>query len=389
MYFNFRTFIRAAYLSFFRWKDGPVRFSFKRILSLIIFFTIFSLFQLFNFFCFLLDDIFYSAWRKLELVEPVFIIGNPRSGTTFIQRVMSIDETQFFFFRTWEIIFPAIIQKKILSLCGHLDRRMGRLFSNFIKRVEARTFQNLNKMHGFSLFYPEEDDKLTLHIFSSMDLIWFFPFKEVTYSYSRFDELVDEKERQRIMTFYKNCIMRQAYFKGNKGRLLSKSPVLSPKLQSLSEYFPGCKFIWPVRNPLEVIPSMISMAEEVWRSAVELKDDYPYSDIVYDTLSYFHKYLLKRFSEAPKNSYMIVKYDDLITTPSQVIKQIYNHFDFKITGETINLLEEEEAKAKHYKSKHVYSLDQFNITREQIISDFSAIFKKFEFSVEDDETNLK
>ena len=379
MYFDFRTFFRTIYFSFFKWKELPAPFNARRVLFLIAFFIIYPLVQLFNGICLLLDNIFFPQWRKIKLKEPVFIVGNPRSGTTFIHRMMARDEDRFFCFRTWELIFPAIIQKKTLSLIGRIDRSIGSIFGKLIQRIESRLFRDFTKMHRLGLFAPEEDDKLTIHIFSSLDLLWLFPFQELTYHFSRFDELVEPKDRKRIMTFYKNCVKRQAYFKGNKGHFLSKNPVCPPKIKSLYEYFPGCKFIYPVRNPLEVVPSMINMAHEMWRSIINMDAGYPLQDNVYDTLKYYYTYPLRQFSQASQDSYVIVKYDDLVRRPSKIVQDIYRKFGFEMSPAFQEILNEQEAKAKDYKSKHVYSLDQFHISREQILSDLSDVFREFNF----------
>lgn len=379
MYFDFRTFFRLAYSSFFKWKDIPSVLSFKRLLFLIGFFTIFPVVQLFNAICFLLDDIFFPKYRQIELKKPVFIVGNPRSGTTLIHRIMAKDEEQFFFFRTWEILFPAIVQKKVLSFVGRIDHLIGSIFSRGIKRIESRLFHEYNKIHKIGLFSPEEDDKLLLHIFSSLDLIWFFPFEEVN-RFANFDQLVGSEDQKRIMTFYKNCIKRQAYFKGNKGYFLSKGPASSAKIDSLYNYFPGCKIVYMVRNPLEVIPSMINMAHHIWISTTNIEADYPLQDQVYNTAKFFYNYPLARLEQAPQDSYVTISYEDLVRQPGRAIQTTYQRFGFEITTEFLQVLREEENKIKSYKSRHVYSLDQFRFTREQIVSDLRHIFERFGFS---------
>jgi hypothetical protein len=99
MYFDFRTFFRLAYLSFFKWKDTASPLTVKRFLFLIGFFLIFPVVQLFNAICFLLDEILFSEYREIEIKKPGFIVGAARSGTTFIHRLMARDEGQFFFFQ--------------------------------------------------------------------------------------------------------------------------------------------------------------------------------------------------------------------------------------------------------------------------------------------------
>jgi hypothetical protein len=117
----------------------------------------------------------------------------------------------------------------------------------------------------------------------------------------------------------------------------------------------------------------------MWRSIVNMDAGYPLQDNVYDTLKYYYTYPLRQFSQASQNSYAIVKYDDLVRRPSKIVKDIYRKFGFEMSSAFQEILNEQEAKAKDYKSKHVYSLDQFHISREQILSDLSDVFREFNF----------
>jgi hypothetical protein len=338
--------------------------------------------QLFNALCFLLDEMFYAGYRKIELEKPVFITGNPRSGTSFIHRQMTGDKRQFFFFKTWEIIFPAIIQKKFLTFIGRIDRLFGNIFSAFLKRIEERIFQNFNRMHRLGLFYPEEDDKLLAHIFSCFDLVYFFPFFEVFDCHYRFDMAAKPNDQKRIMAFYVSCLKRQAYFKGNRGHLLSKSPFFCSKIESLFEYFPDAKIIYLIRSPLEVVPSMINMAHEIWKSTIGADATYSIEDKTYEMARFFYEYPLSRLDQAPQSSYILVNYMDLVSHPSKVIQTIYRKFAYEVTSDVKKIFDEQESDARSYRSSHFYSLDDFNISREQIILDLDFVFQQFNFSTQ-------
>ncbi|MDY7037009.1 MAG: sulfotransferase [Thermodesulfobacteriota bacterium] len=380
MYFDFHTFFRLAYLSLFKWRHTPSYLGIKYVFFWIGFFLIFPLFQLFNAVCFLLDEMIFPGYRKFEIKEPVFILGNPRSGTTFIHRVMTMDEERFFYFKTWEILFPAIIQKKIISFFGSIDQFFGNIGMKAIQRFESQFFHDFNKMHQTSLFYPEEDEILFMHIFSSPFIVYFFPFLDEFIPKLHFDQAIAPKDRRRIMKFYRNCIKRQAFFKGHGGHFLSKNPAFSPKIDSLYEFFPDCRIIYMARNPLEVIPAMQSLLHYVWHASSNIKEEYPFQEEVYQTTQLFYKYPLARLERAPESSYLLINYEDLVSKPSQIVQKVYQRFNFDITFKFLKILKEEEVKAKIYKSRHVYSLDQFNFTREQIISDFREIFDQFGFS---------
>ena len=61
----------------------------------------------------ILDKLFYPKKVNDKLKNPILIVGNPRSGTTFLQRFLSKN------FGTgselWEMIFPSIVLQKLLK----------------------------------------------------------------------------------------------------------------------------------------------------------------------------------------------------------------------------------------------------------------------------------
>ncbi len=183
------------------------------------------------------------------------------------------------------------------------------------------------------------------------------------------------------MTFYKNYIKRQAYFKNHSGQFLSKSPFACAKIGSLYEYFPGSKIIFMVRNPLEVIPSMINMAHEIWRSTLNINSGYQFQDKIYEAALHYHNYPLNRLQVEPENAYAIIKYDDLMTQPTAVVEAACRKLGIELDAGFLKILQEEEDKAKQYKSGHIYSLEKVQISKEKIVMDFRDIFERLNFEV--------
>ena len=135
-----------------------------------------------------------------------------------------------------------------------------------------------------------------------------------------------------------------------------------------------------VRNPLEVVPSMIS---EVLATCVysldQTKETARFQDVIYETARFFYAYPLKRLDCATKSSFLIINYEDLINHPVKTIRAVYDYFGFHITEDFVEILQEEETKAKKYISKHAYSLNQFNLSSAKIVADFHATFQRFGF----------
>ncbi|MGB1248157.1 MAG: hypothetical protein ACPG4Z_04675, partial [Chitinophagales bacterium] len=59
-------------------------FSIRRFLFTSLFIFLHSLGVVFLSFGRILDEIFFRGYRKVDLSSPVFIISNPRCGTTFL-----------------------------------------------------------------------------------------------------------------------------------------------------------------------------------------------------------------------------------------------------------------------------------------------------------------
>ncbi|MBV8862130.1 MAG: sulfotransferase, partial [Mycobacterium sp.] len=70
-----------------------------------------------------LDHLFYPSHRKQPIDRPIFIIGNPRSGTTFLHRLL-VGAGGMAAFELWEMLFPAITARKLL---GRVVPRLNRL----------------------------------------------------------------------------------------------------------------------------------------------------------------------------------------------------------------------------------------------------------------------
>ena len=123
MPFNFSLMLRMYAKSIFAYHKTGGRFSAKRILFTVTFPFWYGFLELTNWTCLLLDVVLFPAYRHTAVTRPVFIVGFPRSGTTYLHRLLDNDHDQFTSLKLWEIIFaPSILQKKFFRLLGKLDR---------------------------------------------------------------------------------------------------------------------------------------------------------------------------------------------------------------------------------------------------------------------------
>ncbi|MGD9001644.1 MAG: sulfotransferase, partial [Anaerolineae bacterium] len=210
--FNFRLFFRLSYLSLVKSRGTHARLTRKRVLFLVGFFAIFVPGQLINGMFLLLDWILFPGFRHVEVREPVFIVGNPRTGSTHLLRVLARDEQTFASAKLWELVLaPSITQRKIVRALAGLDRRLGSPVRKWLVGWQKRAFQEAGQYHRLRLEEPDEDELNLLPIFSAIHLAFAFPFMEEFRRYILFDSEVPPAEKARFMAFYRRSMQRTLY----------------------------------------------------------------------------------------------------------------------------------------------------------------------------------
>lgn len=84
----------------------------RRWLVMALFWPLFALLQAINGAGLLLDYLLFPDFRRVRVREPLFVVGVPRSGTTFLHRLLAGDRERFTTTALWELIFaPSITQR--------------------------------------------------------------------------------------------------------------------------------------------------------------------------------------------------------------------------------------------------------------------------------------
>ncbi len=380
--FNFKLSLKQTYFALFRSRGTHFQLSPRRILVLIIFYVFFPIVEISNWLGFWLDDIFFPRYREQKLKNPVFVVGNYRSGTTFLHRLLAKDRKSFTAMEGWEIFLaPSITQRKILSFGVSVDRLLGGHILRLLEHLWEGNVQSQVNFHRMGVREPEEDEGLLAHIWSGIIPWNMFPIMENgSPKYAKFDTMVSEKEKQHVMNFYKSCLQRHVYAYGGKKIYLSKSPSFSASVDSIYKTFPDAKIIYLVRNPLDVVPSALNMWSFKWHVTCSPTEKYPYRDEVLEMMKYWYEHPLERLSRAPQDSYRIIRFDELVEEPERIIRQIYQHFKFPIRPAYARKLRKETRRANRSGKKSSYPLEEMGLTRARVAKEFSVIINRFWFS---------
>lgn len=365
---------RLLRLVLFQSRGTFARFTLKRFGALLILIPLLLFLQICHWLGFLLDEIFFRRYRIIQVRTPVFILGLPRSGTTFLHKILARDTENFTAMKLWEMLLaPSITERKLLMTLAAIDRRLGGLGYRLIRVLDERIFASGNRIHKISLFQLEEDELLLLPLFSSIFLLHLFPFPQALWHLAHFDSATPPADKRRIMSFYYRCIQRHLYVHGTDKRFLSKNTAFSSRIDTLNEYFPDAKVICNVRDPLQVIPSFLSYMHYIWGCLDNDPCGYAFRDWLLEIADHWYQYPIDRLEYWPDDQYAIVFYDDLVANLSLTIKDIYAVFDIELTPAFTKCLREEYVKSQTYRSEHAYSLSQYGLTPIDIIERFHHV----------------
>lgn len=328
--------------------------------------------------CFALDPLLFPALRRTEVRRPVFSVGHARSGTTFLHRMMAKDP-QFSYVLLYEMFFPSLLEKRLLRLILKLDATVGGPLRKRIDAAEERSFGQMRDIHDTGFFEPEEDDfLLTLSLCSGY---WMTLFPYVGQLDFYYVDQWSQRKRERMMAFYKECLRRQLVLNGG-GTHLSKNPTFCGRVEALIETFPDARFIVPVRNPYETIPSLLKMLQTMWT----LRDSD--QDLVNDSLreiaeQSFHSYRhpLDVLAAHPDTRSCVVDYRDLVADPATTLRRVYDSLDLELSPAAAEAF---DAQIKNpHASSHRYDLEEFGLDRDEIRLRLADLFAEYDWKEDD------
>jgi hypothetical protein len=170
----------------------------------------------------LLDAIVYPRWREEPLARPVFIVGNHRTGSTFLHRLLARDTETFAVFRLFEMFLPAIVHKRLVRAVGRVDAAVGRPLGRVVDWLDARWANDYRQVHPMGIRLPEEDEYVLFFRLASAAMWETFPDEARFRRHFWQDTDMDPAEADGHLGFYRTMAQRQRYHVGH-GVWLSKN----------------------------------------------------------------------------------------------------------------------------------------------------------------------
>ena len=352
------------------WKTfgfGVIFLRWLLLAPLFVFFTNFTLF---------LDNIFFPQYRKVEIKNPVFIIGHPRSGTTFLHRLLT-QTNDFAVFQLWHILLPSLTARFLLKP-----------IVSYLSKTSFATLYPDEVGHKLTLNTEEEEEVLFLHKLDTQFVLLLTPlaFDDLEHPELRFHDQQSEARRQSSVKFFRGCLQRQIFYTGKK-QIIAKPNYSIQRIKTLMEEFPDAKFVYLVRSPYQTIPSHLSLHRSMLDHHWGLKNiplyklkqyferRYQYNIELYQ---YFCK--LQKNKEIPEERLMVIRYDLLRSNLAEVFQKIIAFTEIQPSDKLRTIVEKQDKTQHNYQRKHkVMELEDFGLTQARIAEDLSFIFQEYDF----------
>ncbi len=290
---------------------------------------------------------------NLTISRPVFVIGLPRSGTTYLFNLLSLDpdhRSPLF----WEMMNPLPSCKS-----GSFTEKMRVMRSRSILFSKNRFISKLDDMHAITATSPEEC--LLIKVFALRSILYFYMANTPSYlSY-----LEDSDKTVSYLWHRRFLKVLQSQYKPK--RWLLKDPSHLGNLDEILSIYPDACFIHIHRDPAETIPSICSLTSQVRKGFTNSVD---LNELGERTLDFWEN--SKKKNEAQKNNlnddqYIDIYYEDFIKNPLKTVENIYKNFNFSFSKENKELTESYiEESAKTSKEKHIYTLEEYGLDKKEV-----------------------
>ena len=354
------------------------RTSLRRFSFTLIFLIVFLLVLLILFVGRLIDEIIFFRYRFQKVSNPIFIIANPRSGTTFLHRLMCLDENKYNYTLMYHTIFSSISLIKLIRSVAWIDKRVGGLLHRLIGWIDSKVFGGWKDIHPTGLAQSEEDEGMYIFPMISTAICLICPFMQ-EFKYLTIPDELPIGVKNRLKKYYKSSIKRFMYATGKHKILLSKNVNSIGRIKTILEVFPDARIVYLVRDPRKAVPSFISMFAAPWKlHSPDLEQNGREYRALGEIAIDFFKYFQRIKPTLTEENLLVVRYEQLVENPIRIIEGIYRRFNLPLTPNFREALIEETSKARSYRSKHSYSLEQYGFTEDEIVTELRNVYEEYE-----------
>ena len=302
------------------------------------------------------------------IAEPIFITGLPRSGTTFMHTLLSLDSANAVP-RTWQLLYPYPLKRNARQ-ADIRPRRVERQLNLF-----RHLSPGLAGMHQLSADAPQECTDITAQVFQSLRF-------DTTYRIPSYQRWLDAQGHHAAYLFHRRFLQHlDAQFPGK--RWVLKCPDHIFALDALLSAYPDARILFLHRDPLRVLASVAKLTELLRRPFTRLIDREEIGRQVSARWADGADKMAAAATGLRSPRILHMRYSDLISRPMDSVALLYRRFGLVLSDEARQCMTAYLTKQpRGGYSVHRHSLDEFGLDPVRLRARFARYMEIYQISPE-------
>lgn len=309
----------------------------------------------------------YSEHPEIEdlpLRGPIDINGMPRTGTTALANIMSLDP-QFRSLRGWEQETPC--PPPVLGDEDNDPRR-----ARAVHYIDQQTAE-FKAMHISNADATMEDTELLGMAFHGQQ----YTLPVFTYhAWWRTADMTSTYE-------YHRRVLKLLQSRRPPELWMLKAPHHNFHLGAIASAYPDARFIMTHRDPAKAVPSWASLVSNIFPSPGGERDMHRLGHEVSQHLRIGVEQAMADRATIGEDRFIDVHHRDLVADPFGVLRRIYEFLELDLLPAVEQSVAEwhaENRSGSH--GTHRYTPEQFGLTTDQLHSDYASYIDHFDIAVE-------
>ena len=321
----------------------------------------------------------YASWKIAseypgiaaeQITKPLFVIGLPRAGTTFLHNLLSQDPNHRSPM-TWEIMYPSPPPDE----SGYAtDPRIR-------EAEEAMEFEGfmgaeLQAIHPFDARRPEECNFIWEHSLCTVNYMAWWNVPSYTNALFKRDfRWVYEEHRQ---------VLQHLQHRLRRDRWVLKTPAHMSFLAELFAVYPDARLVVCHRDPAKVLGSLSSNLVAWRKTFSDLVPPGEFGQLERQAIGLKNVAAFRSRPEL-KARFFDAHYLDMQRDPMKVVSEIYRHFDIPLEARSESVMRSwlQQDRDSHAKgARHSYSLESYGLDVASIDAVLGEYIKEFDVQLE-------
>ena len=288
----------------------------------------------------IIEGIIYLFSKKEKVKAPIFIVGHPRSGTTYFHD--SLNEVE-------NLVAPRMID----CLYPFMNKYFKFMLVPILEKVLPET-RLMDKM-AVSWDSPQEEE-FGMELMNGYTSVGFlFAPHARKMILDKYILLNSSKAKSKWLKAHLKFAQKiQSIHKGKT--LVFKSPSNTAKMLEILEIYPDAKFIHIVRNPKDVIPSTLHLYQRILPEfSLQNETNFDLNSYVYEYYSQVMEKFLKTKNKLNKHQFYELKYENFILEPIENLKAAFSKLEIEADFEKMK---------PFFESRKNFSKNKFELDKE-------------------------